>query len=277
MMVKWINVLATLLIVLTISEVTYAAMVSASAFSCMFPRVPLSKINQYIPDLNNMFLNFSIDNYQRVTMFMAQTGVETDGYSTFKEYTDRNGTNPNCRRYDGGCRYIGRGAMQLTNRFNYFSAGFILGQDFVDQPEIVADLPWAFRTAGWFWQANALNGPADEGDINTVTRRITGAFSGLNARIALYATAKLCIPEFPGNGTTPKPFPVPPRTPNAPLPPSVATPSGCVPTNYVVAQGDTLSSIALRFNVSVSRIMEANNITNPNLIFVGEILIIPCQ
>lgn len=54
-----------------------------------------------------------------------------------------------------------------------------------------------------------------------------------------------------------------------PPPPPVA----CV--TYVVKPGDTLYSIALRFGTTVQAIALANNIVNPNLIFVGQTLCIP--
>lgn len=45
--------------------------------------------------------------------------------------------------------------------------------------------------------------------------------------------------------------------------------------NYVVVSGDTLSSIALRFDTTVNDLVKLNNITNQNLIYPGEILKIP--
>lgn len=47
------------------------------------------------------------------------------------------------------------------------------------------------------------------------------------------------------------------------------------PFVYVVAPGDTLGSISQRFDVSMSDIMEVNGITNPNILSVGQQLIIP--
>jgi len=44
---------------------------------------------------------------------------------------------------------------------------------------------------------------------------------------------------------------------------------------YTVVYGDTLSEIALRYNTTVQRLVELNNIANPNLIYVGQILTIP--
>jgi len=46
-------------------------------------------------------------------------------------------------------------------------------------------------------------------------------------------------------------------------------------TTYVVQAGDTVYGLALRFGVSSWSIVAANNLTNPNLIYVGQVLIIP--
>lgn len=43
-------------------------------------------------------------------------------------------------------------------------------------------------------------------------------------------------------------------------------------TEYQVVAGDTLSSIANKFNTTVEELVSINNITNPNLIIVGQIL-----
>ena len=46
---------------------------------------------------------------------------------------------------------------------------------------------------------------------------------------------------------------------------------------YKVQRGDTLSEIALEHNTTVSHLVLINDIKNPNLIFVGEILTISCN
>lgn len=45
--------------------------------------------------------------------------------------------------------------------------------------------------------------------------------------------------------------------------------------SYTVQPGDTLSTIAARFGVSVDNLIAVNGITNPDLVRVGQILIIP--
>lgn len=46
-------------------------------------------------------------------------------------------------------------------------------------------------------------------------------------------------------------------------------------TSYTVVSGDTLSGIANRFGVSVSDLVSANGITDPNLIYVGQTIQVP--
>lgn len=46
---------------------------------------------------------------------------------------------------------------------------------------------------------------------------------------------------------------------------------------YTVKRGDTLSGIAKKYGVSVQQLINANNIKNPNLIYVGQILTIPME
>ncbi len=74
------------------------------------------------------------------------------------------------------------------------------------------------------------------------------------------------ILEIPDGTSSPSPTPEPTPPPTTP-PPTSGT--------YTVRPGDTLFRIALQFGTTVSAIAQANNITNPGLIFVGQVLIIP--
>jgi nucleoid-associated protein YgaU len=55
--------------------------------------------------------------------------------------------------------------------------------------------------------------------------------------------------------------------------PALAMPSGGA--NYTVQVGDNLSQVAAAYGVSVSQLMQANGLQNPNIIYVGQLLIIP--
>ena len=100
------------------------------------------------------------------------------------------------------------------------------------------------------------------------------------------------------SSTTPTPTAPPPPTPTGaveppvvevsippPLPPTTQTPPVVPPTTevrdistplvYTVEQGDTLYSIARKFEVSVDILIETNNITNPDVIFADQELVIP--
>ena len=68
----------------------------------------------------------------------------------------------------------------------------------------------------------------------------------------------------------PTPIPPPPETP-VPTPPPTPTPV----RTYVVQEGDTLSTIAAAFGSTVAAIQEANGISDPNEITIGQTLVIP--
>ncbi|MDX1687874.1 MAG: LysM domain-containing protein [Candidatus Promineifilaceae bacterium] len=84
----------------------------------------------------------------------------------------------------------------------------------------------------------------------------------------IYVGQELVIPE--GSEPPPATTPAPGTTPT-PTPP----PGSGGQTTYVVQPGDTLYAIARRFGTNVPTLVAANNIANPNLISVGQTLIIP--
>jgi LysM repeat protein len=79
----------------------------------------------------------------------------------------------------------------------------------------------------------------------------------------------------PTTTATPRPTATPTASPSAtprPTPTPTASPA---PVTYRVQTGDTLASIARKFGVTLSALQTLNNITNANLIKVGQLLRIP--
>ena len=58
-------------------------------------------------------------------------------------------------------------------------------------------------------------------------------------------------------------------------PPKPATPLPIPADGYAVQEGDTLSTIATKFGVAESSIVEANALADPNSLAVGQVLMIP--
>jgi LysM repeat protein len=87
----------------------------------------------------------------------------------------------------------------------------------------------------------------------------------------IYVGQSLCIP---GAAPVPPPNPYPQPGPY-PQPVPYPQPAPGCGTYYTVKFGDTLSGIALKYGVSIYALMQANNIFNPNLIYVGMPLCVP--
>jgi LysM repeat protein len=88
--------------------------------------------------------------------------------------------------------------------------------------------------------------------------------------VVLIATPTVAVVvEQPATPTTLTP--APPQEEPTPVP----APVDVEPEVYVVQTGDSLFGIAIRYNVTVAQLMEANNLTNPDFVFSGQRLIIP--
>ena len=83
-------------------------------------------------------------------------------------------------------------------------------------------------------------------------------------------------PATPGASPTSAPVASPTPSPSpSPLPSPSLSPTPPSGVTYIVRPGDTLTSIAREFGVTVQAIVETNNIADPDLINVGQVLIIP--
>jgi len=192
----------------------------------ILPLLPLAKLQQYLPHLNEALRQYDIGTLLRTAAFVAQTAHESGQYNRMLEslnYTKASGlmaTWP--RRFPteasalpfvrneeklanfvyanrmgngdpasgDGFRYRGRGVIQLTGREGYSRAGNALGLDLVAQPDLAQTPEVAFRVAGLYWKSNGLNELADVPDFKTITRRINGGLVGLADRMKYFDLAR---------------------------------------------------------------------------------------
>jgi putative chitinase len=94
-----------------------------------------------------------------------------------------------------GYRFRGRGLTMITGKSNYVAAGSALNIDLITHPQRAAEPGDAARIALWFWGSRHCNAPADDDDVEMVTRRINGGIIGLDDRKRLTAAAKRIFAE----------------------------------------------------------------------------------
>ncbi len=70
---------------------------------------------------------------------------------------------------------------------------------------------------------------------------------------------------------TPKPEAKPPTSPT-PAKTQRFTTSENNTINYTIVRGDTLEEIAEKYNTTIARLAQLNNIQNPNLIYIGQVI-----
>ncbi len=102
------------------------------------------------------------------------------------------------------------------------------------------------------------------------TARVLAELNGITNPNLIYYGQLLVI----SLGTSVPPTVVSPATVVAP---PTAQPTAVTGQSYRVLPGDNLYTISLRFGVSVSSLISANNLSNPNRIYVGQVLIIPAS
>ena len=105
-----------------------------------------------------------------------------------KVYGSRMGNDP---AGDDGWNFRGHGMLQITGKESYlaakkFFAAEAAPPDFVATPDLVNSADWALKVACWEWTEKNCNDPADDDDIETVTRKINGGLIGLSSRQAWY-------------------------------------------------------------------------------------------
>ena len=199
-------------------------MITADQFSELFPRA--EDVDAWVDALNTVLPQHDIVDGPRLWMFLAQTGVESAGYTVFEEnlfysasglmkvfpkyfnastaaacakkpekianivYANRMG-NGDADSGDGYA-YRGRGPIQITGLRNYTNMSNALWGDTraIDNPDLLLDPADGIASACWYWETAKVNQAADNEDVNLATRKINGGLNGLAQREDLYNKAK---------------------------------------------------------------------------------------
>ena len=130
-------------------------------------------------------------------MFMAQMAHESGNFKYHtelkpKSYYEGNKNLANLQKGDG-LRYLGRGYIQLTGRWNYDDLRKKTGLDLVAKPELAAETENAGNIALKYWQEprrEPMRAAARKGDVKGATTMINKNHKGLADRTKKFAHYK---------------------------------------------------------------------------------------
>jgi LysM repeat protein len=123
-------------------------------------------------------------------------------------------------------------------------------------------------------EAGATTTPSPPATVIGVTEATPTQVAGIPPLTPTPEAGEEATPTGPSPSPTPTFAVTPAAAATVPVPTPTVVP-GAEVTYYTVQRGDTLSSIARRFNTTVEAILQANNIANPNYIYAGQSLVIP--
>ncbi len=152
---------------------------------------------------------FGLDKPHRLVHYFSQLGHESADFRFDREIW---GPTPAQERYDlrtdlgntpardgDGYKYRGRTAMQLTGKDNYQAFREWCRKegldcpDFVEDPDAVNRDPWEGLVPIFYWQMRDLNRWADQGDVETITKKINGGKNGFADRIDRFSRLALVV------------------------------------------------------------------------------------
>lgn len=173
--------------------------------ACVGPGSTFERMVWLAPKFTAAMAEFRIESPAAQAMFLAQVGHESGGLKWLREIW---GPTDAQKRYEppgslaarlgntkpgDGRRFMGRGPIQITGRFNYAKFGPLLGLDLVAKPELLEDAMHGIRAACAFWNDHKLTPLAEAGEIVTVTKQINGGTNGLADRQARWEKAKIAL------------------------------------------------------------------------------------
>lgn len=176
-----------------------SAITDISIIEQVMPRAKGKLAERYSVHLINAMSTAKITGVMREAAFLAQLAHESSELQYNREIW---GPTSWQEKYEGhkglgnvitgdGKRFLGRGLIQLTGRFNYQKCSRALFKDLrlLDNPEILENPEYSALSATWYWIERKINAPADIGDFQGVTKLINPGLLGQAHRMAYYKKA----------------------------------------------------------------------------------------
>jgi len=165
--------------------------VSEKQIRKVFPKASEANIKAYTLAFNKVFPGYNLSTTRRIAAFLANVYVETAALTIFEEMVSKYNTSEGGVPFDlyegrktlgnyvknDGARYYGRGAIQLTGRYNYNLYGGKIGVDLVKYPQKALEPLLSVQIACQYWKDKNLNQYADaftDDSLLKLTQKING-------------------------------------------------------------------------------------------------------
>ena len=206
-----------------VSNNSTITLLSLDQFTKIFPETKSGILYNFIGPLNNTFIKYNINTPKRIAAFLGQIGEESEYFQVIEENLNYSASellstfptkfNKNsaveyshqpekianrvyANKYmngdessGDGWKFRGRGAIQLTFKENYIAYSNYVGKSLEECINYLENYSGAVDVAGWYWNLHSLNSFADQGDIETITRKINGGTYGLSTRESITTLA----------------------------------------------------------------------------------------
>lgn len=169
-------------------------------------------IGKFIDNLNLAMIEFEINTYPRIAMFLGQILHESGEFRYMEEIwgptktqagydkrSDLGNTNENAIRIatlhgsTPGRWWSGHGPIQVTGYTNHMVCGNALGLDLLNNPRLITLPKDGCRSAAWYWKSRHLNEISDSDDETAFKRAtilINGGMNGYEERKRYWITCQ---------------------------------------------------------------------------------------
>ena len=144
------------------------------------------RLELILPNLNYTLEKYDINTNLRISHFLAQLLVESNYFRYIQELGtgiayEGEASLGNNQRGDGR-RFIGRGYFKLVGRTAYEEYKKHSGIDVIMYPHYVTTPKIAMDISGFLWSKMTLNIPADQDNLEAITKLLTGDYLILRER-----------------------------------------------------------------------------------------------